>query len=106
MKAAVGGGWVITHLTDRVCEMRNESWAYRRLTGQDGIVRVRTEPGFDRAHMIDKGVAKARESDEMLAQLLGRDLMPSFVKFRETSKRMATAMMTGEESPLIGVKRA
>jgi hypothetical protein len=105
MKAAVGGGWVITHLTDRVCEMRNESWAYRRLTGQDGLVRVRVEPGCDRSWMIEKGVAKARESDEKLAQLMAKDVMPSVARFRETSKRLATAMMTGEESPLIGVKR-
>lgn len=106
MRAQVGGGWAITHLTDRVVELTNDSWAYRRLTGKDGVVRSRCEPGMDRSFLIDRAIQQARRSDETLAQLLGAEIMPSFVRFNQYSKRMATAMMTGEESPLIGVKHA
>ena len=108
VNAHIGGGWRITHLTDRVCEMTRDDVAYRSVTGQDGFVRVRAEPGMDRQQMIERGLQQARKSDEKLALILSAKLMPTAKgvgRYRNQVKALAQKFTTGEESPLIGVYR-
>ena len=108
MKAHIGGGWCITHLTDRVCEMTRDDVAYRSVTGQDGFVRVRAEPGMDRQQMIERGLEQARKSDDKLSLILAEKPMPNAKgvgKYRDQVKALSSKFTTGEESHLIGVKR-
>ena len=109
MRVSLGGGWQITHLTDRVCEMKREDVAYRSVTGQDGFVRVRAEPGMDRQQMIERGIQQARKSDEKLALIMAAKLMPTAKgvgQYRGQVKAMSHKFGTGEESHIIGRKSA
>ena len=108
MKAHVGGGWHIEHITDRVVELRKDCPVYRSITNQDGFVRVRAEPGMDRQQMIERGLEQARKSDDKLSLILAAKLMPNAKgvgKYRDQVKALSSKFTTGEESHLIGVKR-
>lgn len=105
----IGAGWTIHHLTDRVIELRKDSYEYRRLTGRDGFVRVRAEPGMDRAQIIDRAIQQARKSDDALSFRLANDLMPTARgagKYRDTLRKLTNRFATPEDPELIGVKRA
>jgi hypothetical protein len=109
MRPYVGAGWYIAHITDRVVELRKESYAYRRLTGVDGFVRCRGEPGLDRQQLLQRAVTQAVKSDEALAHLLAADVMPTakgVSKYRRQLQALAHKFGTGQESQAIGVKRA
>jgi len=109
MKAHVGGAWHIRHLTDRVVELVKDDLAYRRLTGRDGFVRVRAEPGMDRQQMLDKAIRIATENDVAISFRVAHDLIPSARAtrtYREQVKKLAPTFATPEEPELIGVKRA
>lgn len=100
-------GWRLVHLTDRVVELRKDDWAYRRVLGRDGFVRVRAEPGMDRHALIDKALELAKQDDAEIAERVGKDLMPrNIAKYRLRQRRWAPVMATPEEPELIGVKRA
>jgi hypothetical protein len=109
MKAYVGGGWAITHLTDRTVELRKDDHAYRRLTGRDGYVRVRAEPGMDRTQMLAKAMQTANETDTALAFRVANDLIPrgkALSEYRAKQRQLAGGFATPEEPELIGAKRA
>lgn len=109
MRVAIGGGWSIHHLTDRVVELRKDDFAYRRATGRDGYVRVRAEPGMNRQTMIAKAVAMAQRNDEALAARLSKQLLPSahaLAEYTGKQVQMVRAMSTGDEPELIGAKKA
>jgi hypothetical protein len=109
MRPYVGGGWHIVHLSDRVVELRKDSYAYRRLTGADGFVRCRGEPGLDRDQLLHRAVQQAHKSDEALAHILAADVMPTangVSKYRRQLQALAHKFGTGQESQAIGVKRA
>jgi hypothetical protein len=108
MKAAVGGGWVITHLTDRVVILRKDDVAYRRLTGDDGIVVCRSQPGMDRQEMISQAVKQARKSDAELANKAASDVLPTgrqWQDYRDKIRALRGITVTPEEPEVIGVKR-
>ncbi len=72
----LGGGWRLTHITDRVVELRKEDHAYRRLIGRDGYVLVRAEPGMTRHTLIDTAKTLAQANDKALAERVANQLMP------------------------------
>ena len=105
----LAGGWQIHHLSDRVVELRKDSYEYRRLTGRDGFVRARCEPGMDRSTLIDRALQQAVKSDEALALRVAKEMMPkadALAKYKRQISGMAGAFGTPEEPELIGVKRA
>jgi hypothetical protein len=107
MRANVGGGWQITHLTDRVVELRKDSYEYRALLGRDGYVRVRIEPQETRQHALDRAVKIAQENDAKLAMQVAKGMKFDKAKLAEYSRkqlRMVPAFGTPEEPELIGVK--
>jgi hypothetical protein len=107
MKAYVGGGWAITHLTDRVVELRKSDWAYRRMTDRDGIVRVRAEPGMDRQQMIQKAIETAHANDAEIALRVAKQLAPSkqaLASFMGKQVRITQAFQTPEDPGIIGRK--
>jgi hypothetical protein len=103
-------GWTIHHITPRDVELRKEdSWAWRKYTGQDGVVHVRAEPGMDRAKMIDRAYTLAEQADADLSQRLAKELMPTgrqWADYRRKCRQMAQVFATGEERSVIGRKRA
>ena len=105
MRAYVGGGWHISHLSDRCVHLTKDDQTYRRLTGADGFVRCRAEPGMDRALMIQKALDEARKSDNELSLKVAADVLPHTREYRETLRKLAPAFATPEEPELIGVKR-
>lgn len=107
MKAYVGGGWAIHHLTDRVVELRKDDYGYRRLTGRDGYVRIRAEPGMDRQAILNKAIVMAKRNDEELALRIGKRLAPSLQSLADytgKSVRVTQAFRTAEDADRIGVK--
>ena len=102
----LGAGWRMTHQTDRVIELRKEDATYRRITGRDGFVRVRAEPGMDKAALIDLARQKAQEDDARLAEIVGKQIIlrrPH--RYREQQRRLAWVFRTPEDPEIIGVKR-
>jgi hypothetical protein len=87
--------------------LRKDSYAYRRLTGADGFVRCRGEPGLDRDQLLHRAVQQAHKSDEALAHILAADVMPTangVSKYRRQLQALAHKFGTGQESQVIGVK--
>jgi hypothetical protein len=108
MRQYVGDGWYIHHVTDRTIEFRKDSYEYRRFTGRDGTVRVRAEPGMDRAKIVERAIILAKRSDAELAQRVLERMVPGDPALRDyarTSRRLAQAFGTNEEPEIIGRKR-
>jgi hypothetical protein len=108
MRQYIGDGWYIEHLTERTLDLKKESYEYRRFTGRDGTVRIRAEPGMDRAKIIERAIIMAKRSDAELAQRVLERMVPSdhnLRRFREQSRLMARAFGTREEPEFIGRKR-
>ena len=105
MGVALGGGWSLTHVTDRVLHLVKEDYTYRRFTGRDGFVRFRAEPGMDRKQMIEGAVAFAQRQDAMLATLVAKRIVPGRQDYAMKQKTLAPVFATPEEPELIGVKR-
>ncbi len=100
MSVHLGAGWRLVHLTDRVIELRKDDAAYRRLTGRDGYVRVRAEPGMDRNALIDKGREMAKRNDAELAERIAKQLMPRHVtRYREQQRDLAAVFGVPGEEP-------
>lgn len=87
MRLAVGAGWEIVHLTDRVVELRKESAVYRRFTDRDGYVLYRVEPGIDRATAIERAVEMAKATDIQMMQRVSAQLMPTGKALRDFRRR-------------------
>lgn len=109
MRVRVAPGWDITHLTDRVVELRKDDYAYRRFTGRDGFVLVRVEPGMTRDEAIGKAVKIAERNDADLGLRVAKGLMPSAVslaRYRNRQRQLVRAFGTPEDEAIIGRKRA
>lgn len=109
MKAYVGGGWYIHHLSDRVLEIRKDDHTYRKFTGADGFVRVRGEPGIERATLFERTLRLADKCDTAMAFRVASDLIPTAQAvgdYRQQIERMTPVFNTGEEPEMIGQKRA
>ena len=109
MPTYVAAGWTIHHLSDRVIELRKDSYEYRRLTGRDGFVRVRAEPGMKRTDMVERAIKQAIACDTELAFRIANDIIPtaaSAQKYVDTVRALAKRFATPEDPELIGVKHA
>jgi hypothetical protein len=108
MRTVLGAGWYLYHLTDRSIELRKDDWAYRKLVGRDGYVRIRAEPGMDRNDLINKAVEMAKRNDAAVAKTLGTQVILRNVRGHQARQRlMATlAFGTPEDPEIIGVKKA
>lgn len=109
MKAYIGNGWSITHLTDRVCELKKDDYSYRKITGADGFVRVRADQDVPRYDLIERAIERARQSDIELAMRIGYDIIPTarnVGKYRELLRSLHKKFATPEDPEIIGVKRA
>ena len=107
-RAYVGSGWSVYHLTDRTVVLRKDDHAYRRFTGRDGFVIVRSEPWMDRHQMIDKAIQMAHRNDELMAIRVAKGIAPSLqslADFTGKQVRMTRAMETPEDVDRIGVKQ-
>jgi hypothetical protein len=101
--------WTIHHITERDVELRKDDPAWRKYTGQDGVVHVRAEPGMDRAKMLDRAYTLAEQADADLSQRLAKELMPTgrqWADYRRKCRQMKQVFETGEERYAIGRKRA
>ncbi len=104
----IGNGWTVFHLTDRTLELRKESAEYRRLTGADGFVLVRGEPGIPRHVLFEQAEEKARELDAELARRIAAELLPTpqaLGVYAGKVKQYVPVMNTGQEMAAIGRKR-
>ncbi len=106
MSVSLGAGWRLVHLTDRCIDLRKEDAAYRSEFGHDGYVRVRGEPGMDRAALIELARTKAQESDAALAERIGQQIVLRNVPgFQARQRAMAWTFGTPEDPEIIGVRR-
>ena len=106
---AIGNGWTIWHETERTLELRKDSAEYRRLTGRDGFVLVRGEPGIPKHVLFQQAEEKAIELDARLAERIAAELIPTRYALSDyaiKAKAYVPVMNTGEEPALIGRKRA
>ncbi len=93
-------------MTDRCIELRKDDATYRSKFGRDGYVRVRGEPGIDRAALIDRARTEAQESDAALAEQIGKQIVLRNVPgFQARQRAMAWAFGTPEDPEIIGVRR-
>lgn len=107
MPVALGSGWKLTHLSDRVIELTKDDVAYRRYTGRDGYVRYRAEPGASRSAMIAEAMAMAQRNDAMLADRIARQIVPRRLgEWRQRQQQLARVFRTPEEPELIGAQSA
>jgi hypothetical protein len=106
----IGNGWTVWHETERTLELRKDSYEYRRYTGgRDGFVLVRGEPGIPRHVLYDRAMKDAQKTDEMLAERLASDLLPTRQALATYAKEVnvyVPVMSTGEEEFCLGRKRA
>lgn len=106
MAVMLGAGWELVHLTDRVLELRKADAIYRRMTGRDGHVRLRAEPGMDRQMLLHKAVEMAKRNDERVSQFVARDILPSTVKrYQMRQRTLASVFGVPGEEPEQGVYR-
>lgn len=107
MSVHLGAGWRLTHLTDRCIELRKDDAAYRRLTGRDGYVRVRAEPGMDRYALIERGREVAQRQDADLAERVAKQLLIRNPQpYLERQRQLAGAFGTPQDPEIIGRKSA
>lgn len=101
-------GWRVVHLTDRSIKLKKEDYAYRKVTGRDGYVLIRSEPGMDRQVLLDKALGVAIKNDELLAERIAEDLVPKRLAGYQMKQRVLAngAFATPEDPEIIGVKRA
>ena len=99
MAVVLGAGWELTHATDRVLELRKACPVYRRLTGRDGYVRLRAEPGMDRQQLLNDAMDQAKRNDAAMSDLVVRQILPSSVKRYQMQQRSlaSTFAIPGEE---------
>jgi hypothetical protein len=83
----LGAGWVLKHITDRTVYLVKEDVVYRSLTGRDGYVLVRGEPGATREQMLEHAQREAEETDAKLGLMLGERLLPANFKIKERAKK-------------------
>jgi hypothetical protein len=109
MRVAVGAGWNIVHLTDRCVELRKDDYAYRRLLGRDGFVRVRAEPGMSRDELITTAIKHALATDAELVQRVSADVFPTargVAEYRRKQRGLSQRFGTPEDPEIIGRKAA
>lgn len=100
MSVVLGAGWELTHMTDRVLELRKTCPVYRRLTGRDGYVRVRAEPGMDRQQLLHEAMEAAQRNDAALSDRVTRQILPSAVKrYQMQQHRLASTFGVPGEEP-------
>ena len=109
MRAYVGAGWWIYHLTDRNVQLRKSDVTYRAMTGLDGYVNHSVQPGYDRGKMLDEAMEKAKEQDEKLCFLVAQEIIPRGSKvqtYQMKAHRLNKAFRTPEDASVIGRKSA
>lgn len=100
MAVVLGAGWQLVHLTDRVIELRKDDAIYRRMTGRDGYVRMRAEPGMDRQGLLNKAVEMAKTNDARVSDFVARDILPSTVtRYQMRQRTLATTFGVPGEEP-------
>lgn len=107
MKAYVGAGWYIWHLTDRNVQLRKSDPVYRKLTGLDGFVNYSVQPGYDKGQMLDEAMEKAKAEDERLSFLVAQDIIPRGSRvqtYQMQAHRLNRAFRTAEDASVIGRK--
>jgi hypothetical protein len=104
----IGAGWRVHHKTERTIELRKEDATYRIITGRDGYVRVRVEPGVPQDFMVNTAIAYAQMNDAKLAVMVAQQIVPKRLGgYQMEQKRLAfPAFGTPEDPEVIGVKRA
>lgn len=108
MRSYVGAGWYVWHKTDRNIQLRKSDPIYRQMTGMDGFVNYMVEPGYDPAKMVDEAIQKARETDEKLAFLVAKEIIPKGSKvqtYQMKAVKVNRAFRTPEDSTVIGRRR-
>jgi hypothetical protein len=106
MAVVLGAGWELTHATDRVLELRKACPVYRRLTGRDGYVRLRAEPGADRQQLLNQAMETAKRNDAALSDLVARQLLPRNVRrYQMQQRQLASSFGIPGEEPEQGVYR-
>ena len=109
MRQYVGAGWYVWHRTERTIELRKTDPVYWRLTGADGFVRHRIEPGLvDTDALIDGAIKKAIELDEQVSYRVAEQLIPkasAVQAYRMRAHRYRKAFGTPEDESMIGRKR-
>lgn len=104
----IGNGWQVFHETERTLELRKDSADYRRLTGRDGFVLVRGEPGMPKHLLIQQATEKAIELDAELAKRIALELIPTPQElgiYGGKVKAYVPVMNTMEEVAFVGRKR-
>lgn len=107
MRAYVGAGWYIWHITDRNVQLRKSDPVYRKLTGLDGFVNYSGQPGYSRSQMLDEAIQKAKETDEKLSFLVAQDIIPRGSKvqtYQMQAHRLNKGFRTPEDASVIGRK--
>lgn len=99
MSVVLGAGWELTHATDRVVKLEKPCPIYRRLTGRDGYVKVRGEPGMDRQQLINDAMEMAKRIDAQLGDIVAKQLLPRNVRHFQLQQRglASTFGVPGEE---------
>jgi hypothetical protein len=110
MRAYVGAGWYIWHITDRNVALRKESVVYRAFcNGKDGYVNVAVQPGMTRTEALEEATKKAIAMDEEIAFRVAKDLIPtasSYQTYEMKAHRLNKAFVTPESPSIIGRKAA
>lgn len=100
MSVVLGAGWELTHATDRVLELRKSCPVYRHITGRDGYVRLRAEPGMDRQQLINQAMDLAKHNDAQLGDLVAKQLLPSSMqRYQLQQRQLASAFGVSGEEP-------
>ncbi len=108
VRQEVGNGWCVHHLTERVVKLVKDDYAYRRITGSNGYVIVRGEPGLSREHLVMRAVELAKQNDNELVNRVGKQLIPSQYALAEYHGKQASwepVWCTPEDQSQIGRKR-
>ena len=109
MRAYVGAGWYIWHITDHVVTLRKDDYLYRKVTGHDGFVTRKVQKGMTRDECLNLAIRDARETDEKLSFLVAKEIIPRGSKvqtYQMKAHRLNRAARTDEDSRVIGRKRA
>jgi hypothetical protein len=109
MRTYVGAGWHIRHLTEHVVDLRKEDYLYRKVTGKDGFVIQKVQKGMTRAECLEEAIKKAIATDEKLAFLVAKEIIPQGSKvqtYQMQAHRLNRCARTDEDEAVIGRKKA
>lgn len=104
-RAYFGAGWWIVHETDRELVLKKEDYLYRKMTGEDGFIKIAVQPGLSKDELYKQAERRVFDNENGMAELIAKDVLPNFTRYKLKAMPLNRAFETPESIRMIGRKR-